>query len=165
VRIEGMDKIMISFTLNGSPVEVAVKPKATLNEVLREDLDLTGTKCACNSGACGSCTVLVDGHTVNSCSVLAVQVNGRQVGTIEGLAQGPDLHPLQEAFLDHGGFQCGFCTPGMLMSAKELLDENPDPAAEEVREGIAGNLCRCTGYVKIVDSILAAARTIREEKK
>ena len=159
-----MNNVVISFTLNATPVEVAVNPKTTLNQLLRTTLGLTGTKCACDSGACGSCTVSMGGHTVNSCSVLAVQVDGMEVTTIEGVADGPDLHPLQEAFLDHGGFQCGFCTPGMILVGKELLDENSDPTAVEVREALAGNLCRCTGYVKIVDSVLAAAKRIREEK-
>jgi carbon-monoxide dehydrogenase small subunit len=156
------EKRMLRFTLNGRPVEVAVKPGRTLVEVLREDLGHTGTKRACNSGACCSCTVLVDGKAVASCSVLALQVEGREITTIEGIAQGAKLHPLQEAFLDKGGFQCGFCTAGMIVSAKALLDEKPDPTAGEVREAIAGNLCRCTGYVKIVDSILTAAQRMRE---
>jgi len=155
-------KKLLRFTLNGRPVEVAVKPSRTLVEVLREDLGHTGTKRACNSGACCSCTVLVDGNPVSSCSVLALQVEGQEVTTIEGIADGPKLHPLQEAFLDRGGFQCGFCTSGMILSAKALLDGNPDPTAGEVRAAIAGNLCRCTGYVKIVDSVLTAAKRMRE---
>jgi carbon-monoxide dehydrogenase small subunit len=159
-----MEKIVVSFVLNGRSVEAGIRPKTTLAELLRLDLDHTGTKRACNSGACGSCTVHVDGAAVNSCSVLAAQVAGRRVDTVEGLARGPDLHPLQEAFLDHGGLQCGFCTPGMLMAAKDLLDRNPDPTPVEVREALAGNICRCTGYVKIIDSVLAAAERIRKEE-
>jgi carbon-monoxide dehydrogenase small subunit len=156
------EKRILKFTLNGRPVEVAVKPGRTLVEVLREDLGHTGTKKACNSGACCSCTVLVDGKAVASCSVLALQVEGCEVVTIEGIAEGSKLHPLQEAFLDKGGFQCGFCTSGMVVASKALLDENPNPTAGEVREAIAGNLCRCTGYVKIVDSVLTAAQRMRE---
>ena len=146
-------KKLLRFTLNGRPVEVAVKPSRTLVEVLREDLGHTGTKRACNSGACCSCTVLVDGNPVSSCSVLALQVEGQEVTTIEGIADGPKLHPLQEAFLDRGGFQCGFCTSGMVLVAKAFLDENPTPSRADIREAISGNLCRCTGYKKIVDAI------------
>jgi carbon-monoxide dehydrogenase small subunit len=160
-----VNKVIIRFALNGAPQETAVNPKTTLVELLRFELGMTGTKRACNSSACGSCTVSVDGMIVNSCSVLAVQVDGMRVDTVEGLADGPDLHPLQEAFLDHGGLQCGFCTPGMLMASKHLLDENPAPTAVEAREAIAGNICRCTGYVKIIDSMLAAAKTIALEKE
>jgi carbon-monoxide dehydrogenase small subunit len=159
-----MEKKPLLFTLNGRPVEILVAPGRTLVQVLREDLSHTGTKRACNSGACSSCSVLVDGRVVNSCSVLAVQVEGKDVTTIEGIADGPKLHPLQEAFMDKGGFQCGFCTPGMIVTAKALLDENPDPSMGEVREAIAGNLCRCTGYVKIFDSILTAAERMREAR-
>jgi len=159
-----MKKRILGFTLNGRPVEVAVKPGRTLVQVLREDLGHTGAKRACNSGACSACTVLLDGAPVNACSVLAVQAQGREVATIEGLAEGAKLHPLQDAFLDEGGLQCGFCTPGMILTAKALLDGNPDPTATEVREAITGNLCRCTGYVKIVDSILTAAERMREAR-
>lgn len=154
-------KKILNLIINGQPYEGAVKPKTTLVELLRDEIGLTGTKRACNSGACGSCTVLVDGKAVNSCSVLALQVEGRHVTTIEGLANGPTLHPIQEAFLDHGGFQCGFCTSGMIMAAKSLLDEIPNPSRQEVTEGIAGNLCRCTGYVRIIDSILLAAQRMK----
>ncbi|MBW2056447.1 MAG: (2Fe-2S)-binding protein [Deltaproteobacteria bacterium] len=155
-------KKILKVLVNGEPREVAVSPKTTLVEMLRNELGLTGTKRACNSGACGSCTVLVDGKAVNSCSVLALQVQGRQITTIEGLAEGARLHPIQEAFLDHGGLQCGFCTPGMIMAAKALLDENPHPSRQAIKEAIAGNLCRCTGYVRIVDSIALAARRMKE---
>ena len=157
-----MSKRILRFRLNGEAVEVAVKPGLTLVQVLREDLGHTGTKRACNSGACSACSVLVDGAVVNACSILAVQVEGRDVTTIEGIADGPKLSPLQEAFMDKGGFQCGFCTPGMIVTSTALLAENPDPSSTEIREAIAGNLCRCTGYVKIVDSIRAAAERMRE---
>jgi carbon-monoxide dehydrogenase small subunit len=154
-------KKILNLIINGQPYEGAVNPKTTLVEFLRDEIGLTGTKRACNSGACGSCTVLVDGQAVNSCSVLALQVEGRHVTTIEGLANGPTLHPIQEAFLDQGGFQCGFCTSGMIMAAKSLLDEIPNPSRQEVTEGISGNLCRCTGYVRIIDSILLAAQRMK----
>jgi carbon-monoxide dehydrogenase small subunit len=150
-------KKILSLHINGQSYEVAVKPKTTLVELLRNEIGLTGTKRACNSGACGSCTVLVDGKAINSCSVLALQVQGRHVTTIEGITDGARLHPIQEAFLDHGGFQCGFCTPGMIMAAKALLEETPTPSREEIKKAIAGNLCRCTGYVRIIDSIALAA--------
>ncbi len=156
---------MINLFVNDLPYEVGVSPKTTLVELLRNEIGLTGTKRACNSGACGSCTVLVDGKAVNSCSVLAIQVRGKHITTIEGVADGTKLHPIQEAFLDHGGFQCGFCTPGMIMAAKALLDERPHPSRQEIKEGIAGNLCRCTGYVRIIDSIALAARRMEETQK
>ncbi|MCL5265716.1 MAG: (2Fe-2S)-binding protein [Chloroflexi bacterium] len=153
-------KRTISLTVNGDLHELAVEPRRTLLEVLRDDLGLTGTKRGCSTGDCGACTVLLDGSAVNSCLVLAVDAHGREVLTIEGLAEGSQLHPIQDAFLEHGGLQCGYCTPGMILSAKALLDENPHPTAEEVKVAIAGNLCRCTGYTKIVESILAAAEKI-----
>lgn len=156
-------KKILNFVLNGQPYEVAVKPKTTLIELIREEIGLTGPKIGCNEGACGACTVLVDGKAVYSCSVLALQVEGKHVETVEGLADGEKLHPLQEAFLDDGGYQCGFCTPGMLMAAKSLLNENPDPTKHEIRHAITGNLCRCTGYVRIVDSIYDAAQRMRHE--
>ncbi|NIS69722.1 MAG: 2Fe-2S iron-sulfur cluster binding domain-containing protein [Proteobacteria bacterium] len=158
-------KKMINLFVNDLPYEVGVSPKTTLVELLRNEIGLTGTKRACNSGACGSCTVLVDGKAVNSCSVLAIQVRGKHITTIEGVADGTKLHPIQEAFLDHGGFQCGFCTPGMIMAAKALLEERPHPSRQEIKEGIAGNLCRCTGYVRIIDSIALAARRMEETQK
>jgi carbon-monoxide dehydrogenase small subunit len=127
-------------------------------EVLREDLDLTGTKIGCGEGDCGACTVLLDGKPVNACLLLAVQAQRHEITTIEGIAPGETLHPIQQAFVDHGAVQCGFCTPGMILSAKAYLDENPSPTEEEVRAHIAGNLCRCTGYQKIVDAILDASR-------
>ncbi len=144
--------------MNGFPYEAEVEPRRTLLEFLREDLELTGTKEACGLGECGTCTVLLDGRPIRSCITLAVQANGREVTTIEGLEE-PDgtLHPLQQAFIDHGAIQCGFCTPGMVLTAKAFLDENPRPTEIDVRRAISGNLCRCTGYQKIVEAILATA--------
>jgi carbon-monoxide dehydrogenase small subunit len=147
----------IHITVNGTPYDLQVKPWTTLLNVIRDDLGLTGTKVGCGHGECGACTVLMDGKTVNACLVLAPEADGKEVITIEGLAQGDKLHPLQEAFVEQGGIQCGFCTAGMIMSAKALLDENPNPTDEEIKRGIAGNFCRCTGYTKIFESIKAAA--------
>lgn len=155
-------KHSIALKINGEFHEVDVDPQQTLLEVLREDLDLTGTKEGCGAGECGSCTVIMDGKAVLSCLVLALNAEGKEVVTIEGLARGDDLHPLQESFIEKWGFQCGFCTPGMLMSAKALLDENPNPTEEEVKEAIASNLCRCTGYTKPVEAILDAAKKLSE---
>ena len=151
----------VAFQLNGEPVELEFKPNRTLLEVIRQDLALTGTKDGCGIGECGVCTVLLDGWPVRSCLTLAVDVRGRQVATIEGLAQGVKLHPLQESFIKYGAIQCGFCIPGMLMVAKALLDEKPKPTEQEVRAAIAGNFCRCTGYVKIIEAILAATEDLR----
>jgi carbon-monoxide dehydrogenase small subunit len=148
----------IGLTVNGALYELNVQPWETLLEVIRDKLGLTGTKEGCGLGECGACTVIMEGKTVNSCLVLAVEADGKQITTIEGLADGDKLHPLQEAFIETGGLQCGFCTPGMIMSAKALLDENPNPSEEEIRRGIAGNFCRCTGYTKIIESISSAAR-------
>ena len=148
----------ITLHVNGEYYEVFIEPKKTLLEVLREDLGLTGTKEVCDLGTCGACTVLLDHRPVLSCLLLAVSCKGKEIVTIEGLRQGEKLHPLQNAFIQHGAIQCGMCTPGMILSAKALLDENPHPTGAEVRRAIAGNLCRCTGYVKIVDAILAASR-------
>lgn len=147
----------ISFILNGLSVELAVDPGARLVDVLREELDLTGTKEGCGQGECGACTVLLDGQAVNSCLVLVGQIRGRNLVTIEGLAKNGELDPLQEAFIAEGAVQCGYCTPGMLLSAKALLMQNPMPSEQEIKEAIAGNLCRCTGYVKIVKAIQTAA--------
>lgn len=151
-------KRSVSFILNGEPVVVEIEPHLTLLQVLRDHLELTGTKEGCGAGECGACTVIVDGKTVNSCIFPAMEVEGRSVITIEGLAdvQG-NLHPIQKAFVEHGAIQCGFCTPGMVLSAKALLDENPKPTEEEIRHGIAGNLCRCTGYIQIIEAIKAAS--------
>ncbi|HSW10572.1 MAG TPA: (2Fe-2S)-binding protein [Bacillota bacterium] len=147
----------VAFVLNGQPVEVQIAPHAFLVDVLRDRLGQTGTKVGCGTGECGACTVLLDGRPVNSCLVLAVRVGGCRVVTIEGVAADGELHPLQRAFMDCGAVQCGYCTPGMILSAKALLDACPAPSDVEIREGMAGNLCRCTGYVKIVQAIRAAA--------
>jgi aerobic-type carbon monoxide dehydrogenase small subunit (CoxS/CutS family) len=147
----------LTMKLNGEEVTVQVKPSALLVEVLRDQLELTGTKVACGEGECGACTVLLDGVPVNSCLVPALKAQGREVMTVEGLAPLGELHPLQKAFVEHGAVQCGYCTPGMLMSAKALLDHNPNPTEDEVRLAISGNLCRCTGYAKIVKAILDAS--------
>ncbi|HEV8264855.1 MAG TPA: (2Fe-2S)-binding protein [Gemmatimonadales bacterium] len=145
----------VRFTLNGSPLTVDVPGSSRLLDVLREDLHLTGTKEGCGEGECGACSVLIDGEVVNSCLVAAGQVEGREVLTIEGLAQGGELSPLQRAFIERGAAQCGICTPGMLLAAHALLQGNPRPSADEVRVALAGNLCRCTGYTKIIDAVLA----------
>jgi carbon-monoxide dehydrogenase small subunit len=150
-------KQQVRMRVNGEEVSGWVEPRRTLLDFLREDLNLTGAKKGCDFGECGACTVLLDNKPVNSCLVLALEVEGREVVTIEGLMDGEKLHPLQEAFIQYGGVQCGYCTPGMILSSKALLDENPTPTELEVRRAIAGNLCRCTGYVKIVQAILAVA--------
>ena len=151
-------KRLMTLTVNGTPYEVAIEPRQSLLQLLREELHLTGTKEGCSEGECGACTVLLDGKTVDSCLIFALEAQGREVTTIEGLAQGDQLHPIQKAFAEYGAVQCGFCTPGMILAAKALLDSNPHPTELEIRQGIAGNLCRCTGYVKIVEAIQAAAR-------
>jgi len=156
--------VQMGFTVNGEPVEVSFAPYKTLLEVLREDLGLTGTKHGCELGECGACAVLVDGEPVLSCLLLAVECEGRSVQTIEGLASGTKLHPLQAAFADHGGSQCGYCTSGMVMTAKSLLDREPNPSRERIKEAIAGNICRCTGYNQIVEAIEAAASELRNSK-
>ncbi len=157
-----MKKEIVSFFINGQSRDVVVTPNMTLAELLREQLDLTGAKKGCEVGECGSCTVLIDGKPALACSTLAIAVRDKQILTIEGLAQGSRLHPLQQAFIDHGAIQCGFCTPGAILMAKAMLDENPKPTRQEVKEGLGGNLCRCTGYVKIIDAVMAAAETMRE---
>jgi len=144
----------ISLNINGETYPVVVKSHHTLVRVLREQLGLTGTKIGCENGECGACTVLLDGAPVNSCMVLAVEAQGHRIETVEGLSQGGDLHPLQKAFVEHNAVQCGFCTSGMLMSAKALLDRNPHPSEEDVKEAIEGNFCRCTGYKQIVEAIM-----------
>ncbi|MBW2094333.1 MAG: (2Fe-2S)-binding protein [Deltaproteobacteria bacterium] len=150
-------KVPITITVNGEEQHLEVKPNRTLVDVLREDLGLTGTKKGCNEGKCGSCTVLMDGLPVSSCMVLAAQADGRAILTIEGLAENGKPHPLQKAFAEKGAVQCGFCTPGMILTSKALLDENPAPGEDEIRSAIAGNLCRCTGYSKIVEAIKSCA--------
>jgi carbon-monoxide dehydrogenase small subunit len=155
-----MKLVEITLRVNGAAYTLFVKPQRTLVEVLRESLGLTGTKKSCNEGECGACTVLMDGKPVASCLVLAVDAQGKEILTIEGLSEGEKLHPIQEAFLKHGGIQCGFCTPGMVMSAKAFLDEHPRPTPTEVRKAISGNLCRCTGYQQIVDAIMTASETM-----
>ncbi|MEI6135304.1 MAG: (2Fe-2S)-binding protein [Desulfomonile sp.] len=158
-------KKIIRLTVNGEPLEAAVAQNQTLVQFLREDLGLTGTKHGCGLGDCGACTVILDGKAVNSCLVLAIQANGSEVLTIEGLAENGKLHPLQQAFVDKGAIQCGFCTPGMILSAKALLEEKPNPTELEIRTALSGNLCRCTGYQKIVEAIDEAAKVMtgREE--
>lgn len=146
-------KKIINVTINEKAYEIAVEPNMTLADLIRYDLGLTGTKKGCDTGDCGACTVLLDGDAVNSCLVLAVQADGACVETIEGLSSDKGLHPIQEAFVEKGAIQCGYCSPGMIMSAKNLLDKNPNPTEQEIREGISGNLCRCTGYQKIFEAI------------
>ena len=153
-----MAKQVLSLTVNGEPVEALVQPYVTLLDALRDDLGLTGTKIGCDTSLCGACTIHLDGHAVKSCTVLAVQADGSEITTIEGLAQGGELHPLQEAFWEHHALQCGFCTPGMIMAGVELLGTNGDRLTEaEIRRGLEGNLCRCTGYQHIVEAVHAAA--------
>lgn len=153
-----MSKIEVTFKVNGKQVTVSTPPDRVLLDILREDLLLTGTKEGCREGECGACTVLLDGKPVNSCLVFASQLEGKEVTTIEGLAQKGKLHPLQQAFIDEGAVQCGFCIPGMIMSAKALLDKNPHPSVEDVKEALSGNLCRCTGYKKIIKAVLKASQ-------
>ena len=156
-------KAHVRLTLNGEAVEVAFAPHKTLLEVLREDCALTGTKHGCELGECGVCTVLVDGQAVLSCLLLGLDVDGREVTTIEGMATGAELHPLQETFADLGAAQCGYCTPGFLLTAKELLEKNPSPSRAEIQEALSGNLCRCTGYIKIYEAVELAAARLRGE--
>ncbi len=148
----------MTFNVNGERHIVHVDIRRTLLEVLRETLGLTGTKEMCNKGDCGGCTVIMDGRPVLSCLTLAIEAQGKKIITIEGLANGYELHPIQQAFVEHGAIQCGYCTPGFIMSAKALLDKNPHPTEDEIKEGIANNLCRCTGYVQIVEAIQAASQ-------
>ena len=156
-------KAQICLRVNGEPVEVAFAPHKTLLEVLREDLALTGTKHGCELGECGCCAVLVDGRPVLSCLVLGLAVEGHEVTTVEGMAEGAKLHPLQDAFAELGAAQCGYCTPGFLLTAKVLLEETPKPSREQIKEALAGNICRCTGYIKIFEAVeLAAARMAGE---
>jgi aerobic-type carbon monoxide dehydrogenase small subunit (CoxS/CutS family) len=153
--------IPVSFVLNGRLQEIDVEPHELLLDVIRERLGLTGVKRSCDVQVCGACTLLVDGRPVSACTTLAFEIRGKSVLTIEGLAENGKLHPLQECFIEHGGFQCGFCTPGMILAAKALLDENPDPTLDELKHFMHGNICRCTGYKKIIESIIAAAKKMR----
>jgi carbon-monoxide dehydrogenase small subunit len=161
-----MSKRLITLNVNGHDYEVAVYPWQSLAEVLREEINLTGTKVGCNIGDCGACTVHMDGRSVSSCLTLAVEAQGLAITTIEGLAESPDkLHPIQESFVEAHAVQCGFCTSGMIMSAKHLLDHTPRPTEDEIRAGLSGNLCRCTGYVKIVEAIDQAAGKLAADKE
>lgn len=161
-------KHVLTFNVNGLPHDAIVTPHMTLADLLRDELGITGAKESCQVGECGACTVLIDGKPVLSCFTLAIAVRDKEIVTIEGLARTArdsvdELHPVQKAFVDHGAIQCGFCSPGMILMAKAALEENPNPTREEVQEYLGGNLCRCTGYVKIVDAVLAAADTLRKE--
>jgi len=160
-----MSKIHVTTTVNGDPREFLTDPQTTLLDALRDHLGLTGSKEGCGSGDCGACSVIVDGRLVCSCLVLAPEAEGKRIETIEGLAHGSELHPLQQKFLEHAALQCGFCTPGLLVAAKALLDSNPDPTEEETRYWLAGNLCRCTGYDKVIRAVLDAAAVLRQERR
>jgi aerobic-type carbon monoxide dehydrogenase small subunit (CoxS/CutS family) len=159
------DRVHLRLNVNGEEIPVSFAPYKTLLEVLREDLGLTGTKHGCELGECGACAVLIDGEPVLACLELALQCEGRAIQTIEGLARGAELHPLQAAFADLGGSQCGYCTSGMILTAKALLDKEPDPGRERIKEALAGNLCRCTGYQQIWESVERAARVLREQRQ
>jgi carbon-monoxide dehydrogenase small subunit len=156
-------KQLMRFNVNGVIYEEEIDHRRTLLEVLRENLGLLGTHKGCDEGQCGACTVLIDGKAVNSCLVLAISVQGKKIITIEGLAQGEKLHPVQEAFVESGAIQCGFCSPGMIMVTKAFLDEHPNPTEEEAKRAISGNLCRCTGYFQIIDAVMKAAEKMRKE--
>jgi carbon-monoxide dehydrogenase small subunit len=156
-------KQLMRFNVNGVIYEEEIDHRRTLLEVLRENFGLLGTHKGCDEGQCGACTVLIDGKAVNSCLVLAVNAQGKKITTIEGLAQGEKLHPVQEAFVETGAIQCGFCSPGMIMTAKAFLDKNKNPTVEEVKRAISGNLCRCTGYFQIIDAVMKAAEKMRKE--
>ena len=162
--VANMREMTLKLNVNGEIHELAVPTEKTLMELLREDLELTGTKCGCDTGECGSCTVLLDGKPARSCLVLAAEVGDREITTIEGLGTYEELHPVQRAFIEHQAIQCGFCSPGMILTAKAFLDENPSPTREDVRRGLGGNICRCTGYQKIVEAVLAAAEIMRGER-
>ncbi|MEE9282044.1 MAG: (2Fe-2S)-binding protein [Myxococcota bacterium] len=160
-----MAKTHVKTTINGEPMEFLCEPQLTLLDALRDELGLTGTKEGCATGDCGACTVTLDGRLVCSCLVLAPEIEGRSVGTIEGIARGETLHPVQQKFLEHAALQCGVCTPGLIVAAKDLLDKNPDPTEQETRYYLAGNLCRCTGYDKIIRAVLDAAEELRGEAR
>lgn len=157
-----MDRL-VNLKINGEAYELNVKPNTLLLDLIRDEIGLTGTKRGCDTGECGACTVLIEGKSVNSCLVLAVEADGKNILTIEGLIKNGKLHPIQEAFIEEGAVQCGFCTPGMILSAKALLDTNPNPKEEEIKKAIAGNLCRCTGYTKIIKAIISAAKKMKKE--
>jgi aerobic carbon-monoxide dehydrogenase small subunit len=160
-----MSKIHVTATVNGDPAEFLTDPGTTLLDALRDELGLTGSKEGCGSGDCGACSILVDGRLVCSCLMLAAEAEGHRIETIEGMAQGGELHPLQQKFLEHAALQCGFCTPGLLVASKALLDANPDPTEEEARYWLAGNLCRCTGYDKVIRAVMDAAAVLRQERR
>lgn len=153
-----LEKVSLSLTVNGEPVSLEINPFSTLLEILRDDLELTGSKMGCGEGECGACSVILDGRVVNSCLILAAECEGGDLLTIEGLESGGSLHPIQQAFIDYGAVQCGFCTPGMILASYALLAKNAAPTEEDVIRGLEGNLCRCTGYRKIVDAVLSLAR-------
>jgi carbon-monoxide dehydrogenase small subunit len=163
-RMSNLKDILIRIDVNGKAVKLKVKPYQTLLTILRDELELTGAKLGCGTGECGACTVIMDGKAVHSCLILAAQADGRKITTIEGISEGPKLHPLQEAFVKHGAIQCGFCTPGMILTAKAFLDEHEGtPTEKEIKEAFSGNICRCTGYVKILEAVLAVAKSTKKE--
>lgn len=159
---ESNNAIFVEVTVNGGVYQREIEPRTLLVEFIREELGLTGTHIGCDTSYCGACTVLMDGRPVKSCTLLAAQADGCEISTVEGMESDEGLHPLQTAFSEHHGLQCGYCTPGMLMSAKHLLDENPEPSREEIKKGIAGNVCRCTGYQNIITAVEDAAQKLRE---
>lgn len=159
---ESINSIFVEVTVNGGVYQREIEPRTLLVEFIREELGLTGTHIGCDTSYCGACTVLMDGRPVKSCTLLAVQADGSEISTVEGMESDEGLHPLQTAFSEHHGLQCGYCTPGMLMSSKHLLDENPDPSREEIKKAIAGNVCRCTGYQNIITAVEDAALKLRE---
>ena len=159
-----MSTLRITFRLNRKEIQIEAAPDRRVSDVLREDLGLTGTKESCGAGDCGACTILVDGESRLSCLMLAAQLQGHEISTIEGLAKDQRMHVLQKTFVEHGAIQCGFCTPGIVLASLDLLKRNPNPTKAQIREGLAGNLCRCTGYQKIVDAVQAAAESVQEEE-